>query len=70
MYQLFIEPKGTHLLTEDEWKEDFLKEIEQEYSLPALIMYESKEFKLYGLPFYNEQRTKTEFEDSFNRFLS
>lgn len=70
MYQLFIEPKGAHLLTEDKWKEDFLKEIEQEYSLPVLTMYESKEFKLYGLPFYNERLTKAEFENSFSQFLS
>ena len=70
MYQLFIEPKGVHLLTEDKWKEDFLKEIEKEYKLPALAMYEGKEFKLYGLPFYNEQLTKAEFERSFSQFLS
>ncbi|MCK6627342.1 MAG: DEAD/DEAH box helicase family protein [Anaerolineae bacterium] len=68
MYQLFIEPKGAHLLREDKWKEDFLKEIEREYQI--LVMYESKEFKLYGMPFYNEQLTKTEFEDRFSQFLS
>lgn len=68
MYQLFIEPKGAHLLREDKWKEDFLKEIEREYKI--YVMYESKEFKLYGLPFYNEQFTKAEFEDSFSQFLS
>jgi type III restriction enzyme len=68
MYQLFIEPKGAHLLREDKWKEDFLKEIEREYQI--LVMYESKEFKLYGMPFYNEQLTKTEFENSFSQFLS
>lgn len=27
-YQVFIEPKGTHLLSLDKWKEDFLKRIE------------------------------------------
>lgn len=68
MYQLFIEPKGAHLLREDKWKEDFLKEIEREHKI--YVMFESKEFKLYGLPFYNEQLTKAEFENSFSQFLS
>ena len=68
MYQLFIEPKGAHLLTEDKWKEDFLKEIEREHKV--YVMYESKEFKLYGMPFYNERLTKAEFENSFSQFLS
>lgn len=68
MYQLFIEPKGAHLLTEDKWKGDFLKEIEREHKI--YVMYESKEFKLYGMPFYNEQLTKAEFENSFNQFLN
>ncbi|MCB0018834.1 MAG: hypothetical protein KDE09_13675, partial [Anaerolineales bacterium] len=70
MYQLFIEPKGAHLLAEDKWKEDFLKEIETEHSIPVILMYEGNEFKLYGLPFYNEQLTKAEFEKSFSQFLS
>jgi len=29
-YQVFIEPKGNHLLGHDKWKEDFLKEIRTE----------------------------------------
>jgi len=28
-YQLFIEPNGEHLIKTDQWKEDFLKEIEE-----------------------------------------
>lgn len=30
-YQLFIEPKGQHLLDKDDWKEDLLLSIEKEY---------------------------------------
>ncbi|MFN3492255.1 MAG: type III deoxyribonuclease, partial [Anaerolineales bacterium] len=30
-YQLFIEPKGGHLTDKDRWKENFLKEIKQEF---------------------------------------
>ena len=31
-YQVFIEPKGNHLVAHDKWKEDFLKEIRDEKS--------------------------------------
>ena len=30
--QVFIEPKGTHLIAEGKWKEDFLLEIEDKLS--------------------------------------
>ena len=30
-YQLFIEPKGDHLLEVDKWKEDLLLRIQNEY---------------------------------------
>jgi type III restriction enzyme len=65
-YQLFIEPKGTHLLKTDQWKEDFLKEIENNYQLQLLA--ENESYKLIGMPFYNEN-TKTNFTDVFNEKL-
>jgi len=65
-YQLFIEPKGTHLLKTDQWKEDFLKEIEDNYQLQ--IIAENESYKLIGMPFYNEN-TKTIFINAFNEKL-
>ncbi len=65
-YQVFIEPKGNHLLKTDEWKEDFLKNIESNYELQ--ILAENKNFKLIGLPFYNED-SKAIFIDEFNEKL-
>lgn len=63
IYQLFIEPKGEHLIYNDIWKEDFLKEIETEAKIE---LYQSQEFKLIGMPFYNETfengRKKDEFD--------
>lgn len=67
-YQLFIEPKGSHLLTTDKWKEDFLKEIESEFKIETLL--EKGKFKLIGLPFYNEQQTKQDFSKTFKEKLS
>lgn len=62
-YQLFIEPKGQHLMKTDEWKEEFLKEIEGQFTISTL--FENGKFKLIGLPFYNEALTKQSFEKEF-----
>ena len=60
VYQLFIEPKGGHLLYNDEWKEQFLNEIEKE----ALVdLYENQEFRLIGMPFYNKENREQIFEE-------
>jgi len=68
IYQIFIEPKGQQLLATDQWKEDFLKQIESEHTLDTV--FENKEFKLIGMPFYNEQLKKTEFDQSLKSKLS
>ena len=65
-YQLFIEPKGTHLLKTDQWKEDFLKEIEGDYQLQ--ILSENENYRLIGMPFFNEE-TKSNFINVFNEKL-
>lgn len=59
-YQLFIEPKGDHLIRNDEWKENFLLDIEQNYQIETL--FENNSFRLIGLPFYNERLTKSIFD--------
>jgi type III restriction enzyme len=66
-YQLFIEPKGTHLLNTDQWKEGFLKEIESNYQLQ--ILAENENYRLIGMPFYNED-TKSNFINIFNEKLN
>lgn len=62
-YQLFIEPKGEHLIKADEWKERFLKDIETKYTLT--VKFENKDFKLVGLPFFNKGARDIEFRDEF-----
>ena len=65
IYQLFIEPKGNHLLYNDEWKEQFLKEIEKE----ALIeLYQNQQYKLIGMPFYNKANREEVFVEKMNNF--
>jgi len=66
-YQLFIEAKGGYLLVDDKWKEEFLKEIEENHKLQ--ILAENEDFKLIGMPFYNED-LKTSFINEFNEKLN
>lgn len=66
-YQIFIEPKGSHLLKEDEWKEKFLKKLKDEHNLQQL--WSPKEYTIWGLPFYNERDRKMKFKESFDGFL-
>lgn len=48
-WQIFIEPKGGHLIEGDKWKEDFLKTISDE----AEVIADDGEVRIVGLPFYN-----------------
>lgn len=66
-YQIFIEPKGTQLLQADKWKEDFLKEITSRNL--AKVLADGLEMRIVGLPFYNEDLTKTEFVESLRGIL-
>ena len=50
-WQIFIEPKGGHLIETDKWKEDFLNSISSE----AEVIAEDGTVKIIGLPFYNSE---------------
>lgn len=66
-YQVFIEPKGEHLLKYDEWKENFLKSLKKKHQIN--VLWKSKKYTVWGMPFYNEAFKKTEFEDEFKTLL-
>ena len=65
--QLFVEPKGQHLIKSDQWKEEFLNEIEKHFKIDTL--FESAKYRLIGLPFYNEAVKKQEFTTVFDRVI-
>ncbi len=67
-YQLFIESKGEHLIKTDQWKEDFLKEIEKKYKIKPRLLGENEKYRLIGFPFYNEER-KSQFIKIFKEKL-
>ncbi len=47
----------------DDWKEDFLKQIEGEHRIT--VEFPNRDFRLVGLPLYNEQVRKQVFEKAF-----
>lgn len=55
-WQIFIEPKGGHLIEHDKWKEDFLKEVGAE----ATVISENKDVRILGMPFYNSDLEQQE----------
>lgn len=68
-YQVFIEPKGEHLLEHDAWKEKFLDAISKQYGDSKLLNFESNDYKLIGLPLYNEKK-KEDFRTKYIAALS
>ncbi|MCC5946490.1 MAG: DEAD/DEAH box helicase family protein [Bernardetiaceae bacterium] len=65
-YQVFIEPKGNHLLAHDKWKDNFLTEIRNERKT---IKIYTDTYLITAVPFYNydnENNFKEKLEDTFN----
>ena len=74
IYQVFVEPKGDQFKdsvggfdnSKEGWKQTFLQGLENKAEVNLEL--ENKQFKLVGLPFYNEQ-LKKEFEEVFEEKL-
>jgi len=64
-YQVFIEPKGAHLVANDKWKEDFLKEIRED---KKTIEIASDKYLITGVPFYNNE-DENEFKEILENTL-
>ena len=67
-YQVFIEPKGKHLLKHDQWKADFLKEIQKQYADTFIKFDADTKYRLVGVPFYNNQ-DENAFKDTLTSVL-
>ncbi len=69
-YQLFLEPKGSHLKEVDSWKQGFLEEVSNIYgnNKPIEIHNSKNSRKIFGLPFYNTGDEK-EFRDKLDEYL-
>jgi len=66
-WQVFIEPKGNQFLGDsgtfddgkEAWKQRFLHQIKERFKTATLL--EDENYRVVGLPFYNEQHTKDAF---------
>ena len=66
-YQLFIEPKGQHLIEQDRWKEDFLKEICAECD--SRILTEDSKYRVVGVGYFYNGERENRFKARFERVL-
>ena len=64
--QVFIEPKGTHLIADDKWKEDFLLEIEDK-AVTTKIFVDDNKYKIWGFHFFNTDVRMNEFKKDMER---
>jgi type III restriction enzyme len=67
-YQLFIEPKGSHLAEYDKWKNEFLQEITTQNKKAKPLEYSNKKYKVFGVEFYN-RAVENDFRDKFYEVL-
>lgn len=64
-YQIFIEPKGGHLVETDRWKEEFLEAITAEYGKDKILQKDTPHYRLIGLPFFTDHQKNGQFTESF-----
>ena len=67
--QIFIEPKGSHLLETDAWKEKFLLQM-KEKAVPVKVFADDNKYKIWGLHFFNQENRNIEFHEDFAKLLS
>lgn len=65
-YQVFIEPKGAHLIDYDRWKDDFLREMGDE---KKTITIHTNEYLITAVPFYNHENER-DFEIALEKTLT
>jgi type III restriction enzyme len=65
-YQVFIEPKGKHLIGNDKWKEDFLREIREK---ERTLKIHTDSYVITAVPFYNYEN-ENDFVRSLEGVLS
>ena len=66
--QIFIEPKGTHLVQNDKWKEGFMLQLEEK-AIPTTMFADDNDYRIWGFHFFNQDVRLNEFDDDMNRLL-
>ena len=66
--QIYIEPKGGHLLDKDKWKEEFLLKIEKQ-GIPVKKYVDDNKYRILGLPFFNKELRRPDFDSALNKWI-
>lgn len=66
--QIYIEPKGGHLLDKDKWKEEFLLKVESQ-GIPVKKYVDDNKYRILGLPFFNKDFKMEEFDSTLNKWI-
>lgn len=69
-YQVYLEPKGDHLLETDRWKEEFLLEIQSKANIASSILTANNDYMVLGLPFFNANARMKEMEIAIDNWLN
>lgn len=69
--QVYIEPKGKHLLEQDRWKERFMLEL-VEKAAPTTVHVDNNDYRIIGLPMYTHEvpAQMKEFIEGFEELTS
>ncbi|WP_411062365.1 DEAD/DEAH box helicase family protein [Vibrio parahaemolyticus] len=67
-YQVFVEPKGSHLIKDDLWKQEFLLQLKENNVVEQVL--NTPDYIIWGLPFYNHQSSKEDFAPEFEELLN
>lgn len=66
--QIFVEPKGEHLLLKDAWKEDLLLQM-KEKAIPVKTYVDDNDYKIWGLHFFNQNTCMKDFDEDFKKIF-
>ena len=68
-FQIFIEPKGEHLLEKDAWKEQLLLRLRND-SIPTTTFVDNNQYKIWGFHFFNQNKRMSEFRSDIERLIN
>ncbi len=66
---MFVEPKGSHLIEKDQWKEDFMLQM-KEMAVTKKVYVDDNDYYIWGMHFFNRNDRDTEFTVDFNEISS
>lgn len=66
--QVFLEPKGSHLLEKDAWKEQFLLQM-KENAIPVVKYSDDNNYAIWGIHFFNKENRLNEFEEDIKEVI-